>query len=490
MFGGPGLKGRIARQQFAAFAQSSRSMSSFRPQLSRLSVQNPNGKILSGSTTWRRPVPSFALPAARLNSTSSSTPTQVTPETQPSSEWDVDISQIPESIGYLKELGLDYGWGPSAMVEYIMEHIHIYSGLPWLATIVATGVLFRLAMLPLFMRSADIGAKSFNAQPMIKPIRENMLKAARSGDQVAAQKFRAEMASLNSRLGIKPMQQFLPMLFQIPVGYGCYRVINGMSTLPVPGLAKEQFAWVSDLTVSDPTFLLPIMTCVGLHLSLRKGSEDGNMNSDMGTLRKFIMYGMPAVSLLFMAWWPAALQVYFLTTGSFGLIQSYLFSSTTFRKATGIALLEKQAPAQPSGSTTPAEPNRSLRMITEMLERENAKIKEARKDLGEKEKLSFVDRAINNIKESKDKLAKETTQKMQEMSGNGPKSNSDGSPAEPPRLSDKDRKLAEDYERRRKEEEHWKREERNYAKKEAFRQAMERERQKAKEALNKSNVKR
>jgi YidC/Oxa1 family membrane protein insertase len=201
-----------------------------------------------------------------------------------------------------------------------------------------------------------------------------------------------------------------------------------------------------------------------------------------------MMYGIPAFSFFFVAFFPAALQAYFLTTGFLGLLQAYAFANATFRKATGMTVIEKLNPVQSSGSN-PAEPNRALRLITEALERENAKLNEAKKIAAEQPKISFIDRAINNIKESKEKLAKETTQKMQELSGQGPKKNADGSLAEPPRLSEKDRKLAEDYERRRKEEEDWKREERNHARREAYRQAMERERQRAKAALNKSEVK-
>ncbi|KAL4991659.1 60Kd inner membrane protein-domain-containing protein [Aspergillus falconensis] len=491
MLAGPGLKGRIARQQFAAFAQSSRSMSSFRPKVSRFSARN--NKVLGGSTSWRPPVPSIALPAARFNSTSTSAPTEVTPETQTSSEWDVsniDLTQIPERIGYLKDLGLDYGWGPSAIVEFMIEHIHVYSGLPWVGSIIATGIFFRLAMAPLFWRAGDTSARLANAQPILAPIKEKMLNAARSGNQVEAQKWRAEMAKTNSSLGIVPRNTFMPLLFQLPVGFGCFRVIEGMAGLPVPGLAAEKFAWINDFTVADPTYILPILCCTVLHLSIRKGGEMGSsMSGDMATIRKGMMYGIPAFSFFFVAFFPAALQTYFLTTGVLGLIQAYAFASATFRKATGMTVPEKLNPVQPSGST-PAEPNRALRLITEALERENAKLNEAKKLAAEQPNISFIDRAINNIKESKEKLAKETTQKMQELSGQGPKKNADGSLAEPPRLSEKDRKLAEDYERRRKEEEDWKREERNHARREAHRQAMERERQKAKAALNKSEAKR
>ncbi|KAL4788481.1 60Kd inner membrane protein-domain-containing protein [Aspergillus varians] len=484
MLGSPGLKGRLARQQYAAFARSSRSISSSRLQTSRFPLRN--GKILGGNTTWRTSVPSIAFPAARFNSTSSSNPSEVIPETQPSTEFDLaanlDLNSIPEKVGYLKELGLDYGWGPSSMVEFLMEHIHIYTGLPWLGSIVATGVLVRFAMMPLFFRSADTSTKISNNKHILTPLRNKMVSAAKTSNQIETQKWKAELAKTNAELGIKSSRVFIPMLFQIPFGYGCYRVVNGMSRLPVPGLAAEQFAWIKDLTVADPYFILPMITSGFLYMSLRKGGEFGNMDATQAQMRKLMMYGMPALQLIFLAFFPAALQMYFLTTGLFGLSQAYMLSSTTIRNAVGIALPQKQIPGE---STAPggADPSRALRLLTEAMEREKAKLSEAQKASGSEQDLSFIDRAINNIKESKNQIAKEANEKIQEMSGKGPKTNPDGSLAEPPRLSEKDRKLAEDYEKRRKEEEEWKREERNHARREAHLKTLERQREQAKMAF-------
>ncbi|KAL4913109.1 60Kd inner membrane protein-domain-containing protein [Aspergillus aurantiobrunneus] len=490
MLGGPGLKGRLARQQFAAFARSSRSMSSFRPQISRFPVRH--GKILGGNTTWRPPIPSIALPAARFNSTSS-TPNQTTPETQQTTELDIanlDISDIPERIGYLKSLGLDFGWGPSSMVEYLMEHIHIWSGLPWLGSIVATGIVIRFAMLPLFCRSADASARISNSKHILTPLRNNMLSAMQSNNQVEGQKWRAEIAKVNAQLGIKSSRVFIPMFLQVPFGYGCFRVIRGMSELPVPGLAMEKFAWVNDLTVPDPYFLLPVITSAFLFLSLKRGGEFGTMDQSQEKMRKFMMFGLPTFQFLFLVFFPAAVQMYFLSTGLFGLTQAYLLSSNTFRNAAGITIPQKQNLVQ-SPSSGGVDTGRTLRLLTEAIEREKVNVNEANKAAAtnNEQTLSFIDRAINSIKESKNELAKETTQKVQEMSGRGPKKNPDGTLAEPPRLSDKDRKLAEDYEKRRKEEEEWKREERNHARREAHLKALENQREKAKKAIKNPKVK-
>jgi YidC/Oxa1 family membrane protein insertase len=46
---------------------------------------------------------------------------------------------------------------------------------------------------------------------------------------------------------------------QIPFSFGLFRIINGMTHIPVPSLEDAGFLWFHDLTVADPFYLLPAM---------------------------------------------------------------------------------------------------------------------------------------------------------------------------------------------------------------------------------------
>lgn len=181
----------------------------------------------------------------------------------------LDIEQIPEQIGYLKELGLDYGWGPSSLMQWVIEHIHIWTGLPWWASIVATGILVRLAVLKPAIDASDLSARLHAVRDISNPLRQRMLRYARDGNQVELVKARAELQDLNIKHGIKPSKAFVPLLVNVPLSYGCFRVVRGMAALPVPGLASESLGWITDLTVSDPYFVIPLATSAVLYLSMR-----------------------------------------------------------------------------------------------------------------------------------------------------------------------------------------------------------------------------
>jgi YidC/Oxa1 family membrane protein insertase len=95
-------------------------------------------------------------------------------------------------------------------------------------------------------------------------------------------------------------------------------------------------------------------------------------------------------------------------------------------------------------------------------------------------KVSVIDRAVNSVKDGLKGLQRETVEKINEVSGQRPLSNADGTPSAPPRLSEKDLKLAKEYDQRRRQEDSWSREERNHARRESHLQALKAEKEKAK----------
>lgn len=245
-------------------------MSTFRSQSLRFPSQRGQLKsALSGSAPWRT-TPAVAGPAGiRFNSTSSDPLPEVTLGDETKTLVDIhDITTIPERIGYLKELGLDFGYGFTSTMQYLIEHVHIYTGLPWWASIVTVGILTRVAMLHPVIGASENAAKMANAKSKIDPLRERMLQAGQAGNQQETQLARAQLKEIHQAHGIKTWKSFFPML-QIPLGFGCFRVVRAMTALPVPALAMESAGWIKDLTIPDTTYILPMIAAATLCLSLR-----------------------------------------------------------------------------------------------------------------------------------------------------------------------------------------------------------------------------
>ena len=175
---------------------------------------------------------------------------------------------VYEHLGFLKEMGLDYGWGTTAMVETLLEHVHIYTGTPWWASVAVTMLIIRVAMFKFYVDAADTSARLAVIKPHLAPINERLSAARYSRDMQAVMNARLEMKALHESAGIKVWKMFVPFI-QLPIGFGTFRLCRGMGDLPVPGLESGGLLWLQDLTVSDPYFMLPVATGLAYHLTFK-----------------------------------------------------------------------------------------------------------------------------------------------------------------------------------------------------------------------------
>ncbi len=175
---------------------------------------------------------------------------------------------VYEHIGFLKEMGLDYGWGTTAMMETLLEFVYINTGTPWWASIGITMFVVRLLLLKAYFAAADTAARNSLIAQYTEPITARMKAAQRNHDQVGMQKALKEMKDLRASAGVKYWKLFVPMI-QIPLGFGAFRLMRGMSYLPVPGLDTGGPLWMHDLTLSDPLFILPIATAVSYYFTFK-----------------------------------------------------------------------------------------------------------------------------------------------------------------------------------------------------------------------------
>lgn len=170
------------------------------------------------------------------------------------------ILNMEESLGFLKEIGLDYGWGPTSVMQWVLEHIHVYTGLGWGGTIVATAILLRLVMFYPQVRAVKFSAalNESKKDPRFQEAIELMKKGYQTKDNEMTQKGQFLNKMVRETHGASMTGMFWPFL-QIPFSFGLFRIINGMTHIPVPSLEDAGFLWFHDLTVADPFYALPAL---------------------------------------------------------------------------------------------------------------------------------------------------------------------------------------------------------------------------------------
>lgn len=252
---------------------------------------------------------------------------------------DVYNTLIPEQIGYLKQLGLDFGWGPTSMIQYSLEHVHMYTGLPWWGSIILTAVGMRIVLIYAAIQSSDVAARMGALKPVTNPISDRMMAAYKTQDTTEVQKAQQEMREIMKQANIKYSRMILPLLGQGVLAFCALKLLRNMAALPVPGLQTGGALWFTDLTVADPTYLLPLTMAGSLHMLVRYGGETGAQMDSSPGMKSILLYVMPVVVFVSMSWFPAAVVLWLATTGAAGIAQARLLQNRGVREYLNLAPL-------------------------------------------------------------------------------------------------------------------------------------------------------
>ncbi|KAI4187737.1 MAG: hypothetical protein LQ346_005445 [Caloplaca aetnensis] len=242
----------------------------------------------------------------------------------------------------MKELGLDFGWGPTAFMQWSLEHVHVLLGTPWWVSLGLTAVAVRLCLLRFYVGASDNAGRLATIKPHIQDIQARLDTAKQTRDMPTLMRSTQELRGVYAAAGIKMWKNFLPLL-QVPLGFGIFRLTRTMADLPVPGLEDGGTLWFRDLTVVDPYFILPMITGTSAFYLFKMGGETG-VAAWPPALFKVFQWGMPIISALVMSFWPAAMQLSFAISSLLSLGQTYLFKQPWFRDMLRIHPLPPPAP--------------------------------------------------------------------------------------------------------------------------------------------------
>lgn len=239
-----------------------------------------------------------------------------------------------DQLGYLKSVGLVDGWWPSDIIQQVLEYVHVFSGLPWWATIALSTIGFRILLFPLFMKSSDTMARSQHIMPQTKVLRKEMTTAMSTGDRATQQRKQMELSLLNKKHGVKYSRMFLSPVTQMVYSVGSFFGIREMANLPVQGLTDQGILWFENLANPDPYIGLQLISASLYSIAFKFGGDTGNQQFG-GTMKKVLMV-LPFASIAFTWNMSAAVMVYFGANGLCSIIQSQLLRNATFRKKTGM----------------------------------------------------------------------------------------------------------------------------------------------------------
>jgi YidC/Oxa1 family membrane protein insertase len=262
-----------------------------------------------------------------------------------------DMYAGPQEWKKLNALGRDfdqvnpYGW---AIVRPLMQPIatsvirlvlwmHSVLNLSYGWVLIALGLLVRLLMWPLYQTSMKTSIKMQVLQPE--------LTAAQDKFKDDPEKQRAEVMKVYQSHGMNPLSPLLgclPSLLPMPILLALFFVFR--NTIEFRGVP---FWWMSDLSVRDPYYILPLLMGISMYLI----SWIGMRNTPPNPQAKLMGYAMPVMFTLFLYREAAGLNLYYATQNLASLPQQWHLSRTRGMSKAQLAAAKNASGA--SGKTLP-----------------------------------------------------------------------------------------------------------------------------------------
>ena len=217
-----------------------------------------------------------------------------------SKQFDFGIYTGPKDLDELKRIGgdldraIDFGWF-RVLCEPILWLLKRFQGwvINWGIAIILLTLFFKIITLYWTQKSM----KSMHEMQKLKP-KMDELKERYGHDK---QRLNQEMIGLYKTHKINPLSGCLPMLIQMPIWFALYRTLYSSVELYQAPLAL----WIHDLSARDPYYVLPVL--LGGVMFVQQKLSTTTMDNAQA---KMMLYAMPAIFTVLMAFLPAGLVLY------------------------------------------------------------------------------------------------------------------------------------------------------------------------------------
>ncbi|HAR79517.1 MAG TPA: membrane protein insertase YidC [Succinivibrionaceae bacterium] len=230
-----------------------------------------------------------------------------------------------ETVAPHLDLTVDYGWlwFISIPLFKILQFFHSILG-NWGFSIIALTLVVRSVMFPLTKAQYTSMAKMRLLTPKLQEIRE------RYGND--RQKLGQETMRLYKSEKVNPMGGCLPLFIQMPIFIALYWTLMESTELR----QSSFILWITDLSVHDPFFVLPILYGVSMFF-LQKMSPTPVSDP----IQRKVFMAMPLVFTFMFCTFPAGLTLYWFVSNCFTIFQQTIIYRSLEKKG-----LSMKAPAK------------------------------------------------------------------------------------------------------------------------------------------------
>jgi len=190
----------------------------------------------------------------------------------------------------------------------------------WGFCIIILTIIIKIICFPLTYSSTKSMAKMQEIQPKIKALRAKYKKAKQDIGQ--RRKMNEEMMKIYKEHGINPAGGCLPMLIQLPIFWGFFRLL----VIAVEFRQSPFIFWIKDLSIKDPYYVTPILMGITQFISQKM-----TPTSAEPTQQKMMLI-MPVIMTIFFMNFQSGLVLYWLTNNVLQIGQQYIMNRYLHKK--------------------------------------------------------------------------------------------------------------------------------------------------------------
>ena len=216
-----------------------------------------------------------------------------------------------------------YGWPgfrtiirPVAVAgRWLLVKMHSL-GLAYGVGLILFGIMVRLALWPLNQKAMRSSMAMQAVQPLMKDLQERYKNDP--------QKLQQEMFKLYKEHNVNPFGGCWPMLIPMPILLALFFVFQ--NTIELRG---APFLWITDLSMRDPLFIIPILMGLSMYLV----SKIGQLGMESTPQMKTMLYMMPVMMTVLFFNFPAGLNLYYAVQNVASIPQQWIIAKERQKSA-------------------------------------------------------------------------------------------------------------------------------------------------------------
>jgi len=190
----------------------------------------------------------------------------------------------------------------------------------WGIDIILLTIVIKIIFFPLTYSSTKSMVKMADLQPKVKALRAKYKKS--KSDIAQRRLMNEEMMKLYKEHGVNPAGGCLPMLIQLPVFWGVFRML----VVSIEFRHAPFALWITDLSVRDPYYVTPVLMGITQFISQKMTPTSADSSQAK------MMLIMPFVMTIFFMNFQSGLVLYWLTTNVLQIGQQALINHMMHRK--------------------------------------------------------------------------------------------------------------------------------------------------------------